>query len=138
MLYIQIIITILAFFIFLISVYYYVTNKKKSKNTISISEPTESLNVEKIISVANDKDFIRNEFWFQFKEKQTINVVNFYKLKKLFEQEQGKVLKDLIVNEDEILNLDIENIVLIQYIISDEYESEKIAKAFYLLEKRLK
>ena len=138
MLFLAITLLIFAFFIFLIIVYKYVVNKNKKESIDVMAEAVESLNVEKIKTVENDKDFIRNEFWFQFKEKQTINVVNFYKLKRLFDEEHVENISDLLGNKDELDALEIENLVLIQHVISDDYSTEKIAKAFYLLEKRIK
>jgi len=134
MLYILIFSALIAIFIFVLFFYNF---KKGTHNHMSkINFDTiESLNVSKIVKVENDIDFIRNEFWYQYKQKQVINAICFFNLKKIFESNNMLIINDLsFIN----LNSDIETFELIQLIISDDHEVSKISEAFYLLEKRIK
>ena len=109
-------------------------NKKTKKIDINF-EDIDSLNVSKIVIQENDIDFIRNEFWFQYKQKKILNGVSFNVLKKHFEEENNIKISNLNLNS-EISKL--ENKDLVELIISDSIEKEYVAQAFREIEERLK
>ena len=109
-------------------------NKKTKKIDINF-EDIDSLNVSKIVIQENDIDFIRNEFWFQYKQKKILNRVSFNVLKKHFEEENNIKISNLNLNS-EISKL--ENKDLVELIISDSTEKEYVAQAFREIEERLK
>jgi len=138
MLFIIIISTIIALFVLIL---FFLNSLKKNKNKhqkIEINfEDVDSLNVSKIVIEENDIDFLRNEFWFQYKQKQIINSFSFYNLKKTFEKDhQLKIEKLGLIEKQE--DSEIDTIKLIEIVISDDFSETEISKAFFLLEKRIK
>lgn len=112
-----------------------IRNKKNKIKNIEINfDDVDSLNVSKIVIDDNDLDFVRNEFWFQFKQKGILNVINFNKLKRHFEAENNIKISQ-ITPSPEIKKL--ENKDLVDLIISDLNEKNYISQAFKEIEDRL-
>ncbi len=124
---------ILLFIIF--GILFKLTQNKQTKKIDINFEDIDSLNVSKIVIQENDIDFIRNEFWFQYKQKKILNRVSFNVLKKHFEEENNIKISNLNLNS-EISKL--ENKDLVELIISDSIEKEYVAQAFREIEERLK
>jgi len=129
------IIAILIFFFIILWLFTHSIKKKKDKiKNIKINfEDIDSLNVSKIVVDDNDIDFIRNEFWFQYKQKQTLNMVSFNKLKKHFEEQNNINISNISLNS-EITKF--ENKDLVDIIISDSNEKEAVAQAFRVIQQR--
>lgn len=135
MLYFIIIISIILLFFIL---WLFTNSIRKKKNKLKNFEinfdDIDSLNVSKIVIQENDIDFIRNEFWFQFKQKGILNAISFNKLKKHFEEENN--IKISQINPDSEIKK-LENKELVDLIISDLNEKIYIAQAFKEIEQRL-
>nr|WP_297307064.1 hypothetical protein [uncultured Flavobacterium sp.] len=134
MLYFLIIASIVILFV-VIGIYNKNKNKRSNIDVTIDFEDIDSLNVSKIVKVENDIDFTRNELWFQFKQKQKINAVSFYKLKQSFEIQNNIKINQF--NETDFINSEVDTLTLIEKIISDETNQNELIKAFIEVEKRL-
>lgn len=135
MLYFIILASIISFLIFFWYVFNLTKKKEKVNKNIKINfEDVDSLNVSKIVIENNDIDFIRNDFWYQYKQKKTLNNINFNILKRHFEKENNFKISDS-KNNEAILKLD--NLDLINIIISDSDDKNQIACAFQVIEQRI-
>ena len=130
-----IIFTLIIVLFIIFGILFKLTQNKKTKKIDINFEDIDSLNVSKIVIQENDIDFIRNEFWFQYKQKKILNRVSFNILKKHFEEENNIKISNLNLNS-EISKL--ENKDLVELIISDLIEKEYVAQAFREIEERLK
>lgn len=130
---------ILSIILLFVAIGFYNKQKKKdNKKELDITinfEDIDSLNVSKIVKVENDIDFTRNELWFQFKQKQKINSVSFYKLKRFFEEDNNLKLNEF--NGKQNYHSDLDTLTLIEKIISEETHKEEVINAFIEIEKRL-
>ncbi|RRJ91311.1 hypothetical protein EG240_06465 [Paenimyroides tangerinum] len=130
-----IIFTLIIVLFIIFGILFKLTQNKQTKKIDINFEDIDSLNVSKIVIQENDIDFIRNEFWFQYKQKKILNRVSFNILKKHFEEENNIKISNLNLNS-EISKL--ENKDLVELIISDSTEKEHVAQAFREIEERLK
>jgi len=135
MLFLIIFISILLVF----SLVFFLKNKKKKVAKIEINfEDIDSLNVSKIVTEENDIDFIRNELWYTYKQRQIVNLTALNQLKHIFETQHKLKINDSI-NDKFILNENVEISFLIEKIInSDDYEIEDIASTFLILGNKTK
>lgn len=135
MLYFIIISSVIAFLLIIMLSNSYFKKKNNKTNSIEINfEDIDSLNVSKIVVEENDIDFIRNDFWYQYKQKKIINPVVFHRLKKNFE-DKNNIKVATIKNEG--LKTDYTTLELIEIIISDQASLIECCNAYYLLEKKL-
>lgn len=135
MLYFIILASIICLLFFLWYIFNLIKKKEKNKKDIKINfEDVDSLNVSKIVIQENDIDFIRNDFWYQYKQKKKLNRVNFNALKKHFEKENNLKISES-KNSEDLLKLD--NLALINIIISDSEDKNQIASAFHLIEQKI-
>lgn len=126
-------------FISVIFTVYRIKNKRPNVSEIQINfEDIDSLNVSKIVKDENDTDFIRNEFWFQFKQKGKINEMSLFKLKQIFEKTNNLKISDYKTNINESTINQSDTLKIIEIIISDDSKKEDIITAFLILENKIK
>jgi len=94
--------------------------------------PAESINVEKIISVENDLDFLKNKLYFDFKKDDKISTVELYKLLNHYK----KVLKSEI-NDSEVLALEKRDTQQLIGLVTTSPNAQEILSCLLLLEKRI-
>lgn len=138
MLFVIIISIVVIFIVIALLISKKASNKKTNINNIEINfEDIDSLNVSKIVKDENDIDFLRNELWFNYKQKSKINQASFYKLKQIFEQENNIKINELEMNETAI-DPKSDLMPFINNITSDEVHVLEIAKSFYIVENYIK
>ncbi len=97
--------------------------------------PSESINVEKIISVENDLDFLKNKLFFDFKKDQKISTVELYKLlnhyKKVSDREANEV------ENKRTLALDKKDTQQLIDLVTTSHNEQEILSCLLLLEKRI-
>lgn len=108
--------------------------KNKIKNIEISFEDIDSLNVSKIVKEENDIDFIRNQFWFEYKNRKQINLICFNKLKYHFEKENNVTIDSLCIDNAPTITTTDDLMTYIEIIISDEQNPLKIAQSFYIIE----
>lgn len=114
---------------------------KKDKTPDSIIKthtdefPSESINVEKIISVENDLDFLKNKLFFDFKKDEKISSVELYKLlnhyKKVSDREANEV------ENKRTLALDKKDTQQLIDLVTTSHNEQEILSCLLLLEKRI-
>jgi len=139
MLYFTIIFILVVLFLIIFIAYNFKKNQTNKKQEIDINyEDIDSLNVSKIIKSANDIDFFRNSFWYQYEHRKILNRSIFNSLKNHFETTNAIKVSDF-ATANESSDADIKQTSnLVQTIISDINSKEEIARAFYKLEKIIK
>ena len=129
----------ILFLIAIIFTVYRKKNKRPNVSEIQINfEDIDSLNVSKIVKDENDTDFIRNEFWFQFKQKGKINEMSLVKLKQIFEKTNNIKIADYKSNINESTINQLDTLKIIEIIISDDSKKEDVITAFLILENKIK
>lgn len=105
------------------------------KKTHTDDFPSESINVEKIISVENDLDFLKNKLFFDFKKDEKISTVELYKLLNHYKKVSDKEAND--VEDKKTLALEKSDTQQLIDLVTTSHNEQEILSCLLLLEKRI-